>query len=48
MCPSARGRKGTFVAAAAMKEGSLMYPYGISVGGIVLLIVLVMLLTGRL
>jgi len=25
-----------------------MYPYGISVGGIVLLIVLVMLLTGRL
>ena len=28
--------------------GSTMYPYGISVGGIILLIVLVMLLTGRL
>ena len=30
------------------QEESTMYPYGISVGGIILLIVLVMLLTGRL
>jgi hypothetical protein len=29
------------------REGRTMYPYGISIGGIVLLIVLIMLLTGR-
>jgi hypothetical protein len=31
----------------AREEGRRMYPYGISIGGIVLLIVLIMLLTGR-
>jgi hypothetical protein len=38
---------GTMVAATAEQGGATMYPYGISIGGIVLLIVLIMLLTGR-
>jgi hypothetical protein len=39
--------RGMVVAGRFSREEDTMYPYGISVGGIVLLIVLIMLLTGR-
>jgi hypothetical protein len=39
--------EGTRLAPSRVREGRRMYPYGISIGGIVLLIVLIMLLTGR-